>query len=129
MAKFISITPNLMVKKVSKSIEFYRNKLGFHVAMSVPDDGESCVWAMMECGQVVIMLQDSKTLKAEYDVLDANADKKTLSLFIKIEDLDEYFEKIASHVDVLKEPSITPYGMKEFAIIDPDGYVLTFAEE
>ena len=37
MTRFTSVTPNLVVKDVARSLAFYRDVLGFTVAMSVPD--------------------------------------------------------------------------------------------
>jgi uncharacterized glyoxalase superfamily protein PhnB len=60
--KMDSLSPNLFVKDIRATIEFYK-LLGFHVVMSVPGDGEGeLVWAMAVCGSVTIMFQTLKSL-------------------------------------------------------------------
>jgi len=37
MTRFTSVTPNLIVRDLAKSLAFYRDVLGFTISMSVPD--------------------------------------------------------------------------------------------
>jgi uncharacterized glyoxalase superfamily protein PhnB len=49
-------------------------------------------------------------------------------MFIEIEGVDAFHDQIKNRVRILM-PIVTQwYGMREFAIEDPDGYVITFAE-
>ena len=50
------------------------------------------------------------------------------TMFIEIEGIDAYHDAIKPRVTIVM-PLVTQwYGMREFAIEDPDGYVITFAE-
>jgi uncharacterized glyoxalase superfamily protein PhnB len=50
------------------------------------------------------------------------------TMFIEIADVDAFHDSIKDRVKVLM-PLVTQwYGMREFTIADPDGYVITFAE-
>jgi catechol 2,3-dioxygenase-like lactoylglutathione lyase family enzyme len=49
------LTPNIMVEDVSKTIDFYRDVLGFTVQSSVPAD-RPLVWASLRRDEVQIML-------------------------------------------------------------------------
>ena len=50
------------------------------------------------------------------------------TMFIEISDIDTYHDEIKDRVKIVL-PIVTQwYGMREFAIEDPDGYVITFAE-
>ena len=50
------------------------------------------------------------------------------TMFIEIADVDAFHDSIKDRVTVLM-PLVTQwYGMREFTIADPDGYVITFAE-
>jgi len=42
--------------------------------------------------------------------------------------VDELHHTIASRVTVVMPLKTQFYGMREFAIVDPDGHVITFAE-
>jgi len=49
-------------------------------------------------------------------------------MFIELEGVDALHDRINSRVKIVL-PIVTQwYGMREFAIEDPDGYVITFAE-
>ncbi|NIT70052.1 hypothetical protein GWO43_03935, partial [candidate division KSB1 bacterium] len=37
--KFRSLTPNVMVEDVNETVEYYKDKLGFELIMSVPEEG------------------------------------------------------------------------------------------
>ena len=76
------------------------------------------------------MLQERKNLIA--DAPAAFSDKDTpggsLSLYFRVDNVDEVAERIASatpEVEVVKPIELTWYGMKEIWIKDPDGYVVT----
>ncbi|PYR09556.1 MAG: hypothetical protein DMF99_14775 [Acidobacteria bacterium] len=51
-------------------------------------------------------------------------------LFIEVEEVDPLHERLKSKPNVtIVMPIVTQwYGMREFAIADPDGYVITFAQ-
>jgi len=50
------------------------------------------------------------------------------TMFIEVDGVDALHERIQSRVRVIM-PLVTQwYGGREFAIEDPDGYVITFAE-
>lgn len=129
MTKFTmqTLTPNLMVKEVADSINFYHNILGFEIIMKVPEVNP--IWAFLKKEDVTIMLQQKESLIKEYPHLSKRTLGGSFSLFIKMNNLDEFFKKISFKVKVIKTPHITPYNMNEFAIEDLDGYLLVFAEE
>jgi predicted enzyme related to lactoylglutathione lyase len=53
----------------------------------------------------------------------------TWDVFYWVEQVDDlYAEFNAKGVDVVYGPTIQPYGIREFAIRDPNGYVLGFGE-
>jgi len=54
--KLLSMTPELIVKDVSETIEFYEKNLGFTVSLKVPEDGEP-VWAELKNGELRFMVQ------------------------------------------------------------------------
>ncbi|HVU94972.1 MAG TPA: VOC family protein [Puia sp.] len=126
-----SLTPNLFVKDINATLDFY-SRLGFQLAMSVPEQGERrpngpLVWAMMTNGKVTIMFQ---TIESLGDTLPAihRTDGGSLLLYINLTDIRSFFESIKDKVTVLKGLERTFYGATEFSILDNNNYVLTFAE-
>ena len=50
------------------------------------------------------------------------------TMFIEVEQIDAVHDRVAPRAQVVM-PIVTQwYGMREFALTDPDGYVITFAE-
>lgn len=128
--KFKSITANLMVDDVDKTVSFYEDILGFTLEMSVPRDDGKLQWAMITRGAVELMLHEKENMLEEVPQLEGSRMGGSLTLFIEIEGLDQLYTSVKKHskIKFLKEPHITFYGMKEFTICDPNNYILTFAE-
>ena len=125
--KIASFSPNLMVKNVNKSIEFYCNILGFSLIQTMPEGGEP-EWGMTEKDGFFVMFQKEESIKQEYPELDSYNTGGALTFYIKITNIQEFYDKIRSHVKVSHEMHKTFYGADEFAIADPDGFILVFSE-
>ncbi len=122
-----SLSPNIFVTDINKTIEFY-TLLGFEVAMSVPETGPDLVWAMMVKGNVSMMFQTMENLGEELPQI-KRADGGSLLFYIKLQGIRAFFEDIKDKVTVLKGLEKTFYGATEFSILDNNNYVLTFAED
>ena len=121
-----SLSPNIFVKDMPKTIEFYK-QLGFEVTMSVPETGNDFVWVMMTNGKVTFMFQTYESLASELPEI-SRKDGASLLLYINLKDIRVFFERIKDKVTVLKGLEKTFYGATEFSIKDNNNYVLTFAE-
>lgn len=136
--KLQSITPNLMVKDVTKSVEYYTEILGFNLFMWVDFDKQAdfdgihdwieYAFAILKSWDYELMLQSEKSLIDDLPFLNKWYADSSVALYIKIEDIDEYYKQIKNKVEIVKDIEITWYGMKEFYIKDLNGYVLGFAE-
>lgn len=122
-----SLSPNIMTDDVNKSVDFYTDILGYELVMSVPEEGVFN-WAMLMHGDMSIMFQKKENLLEEYPQLSQKSVGGALTFFIEVDNIDDIYKKLKNKVDVIKEPSITFYGMKEFAIKDCNGHILTFAQ-
>ena len=122
-----SIAPNIFVKDINATLDFYRN-LGFQLTMSVPQSGEGdFVWAMMTNGKVTMMFQTIESLGDTLPAISRN-DGGSLLLYINLEGIHDFFDQIKDKVTVLQGLEKTFYGATEFSILDNNNYVLTFAE-
>jgi uncharacterized glyoxalase superfamily protein PhnB len=122
-----SLSPNIFVKDINQTIAFYR-QLGFQLIMSVPEDGQNMVWAMMISGNVTIMFQTFESLGDELPQV-SRKDGGSLLLYIKLKDIINFFEALKDKVTVIKGLEKTFYGATEFSILDNNNYMLTFAED
>ncbi|MGL4369898.1 MAG: VOC family protein [Spirochaetota bacterium] len=119
-----SITANLKVESIERSLDFYKKKLGFDIVMSNPESAP--VWVMLKNGGAEIMLQQKESIDEEYPML-AGKSAGALTFYVMVEDSPALYDKIKTSVEIIKPLHETPYGRKEFAVKDPDGFIFTFA--
>jgi len=126
--KFQKLTPNLVVRDVASSMEFYRSVLGFEPAIKVPDE-PPYVFGSVTSGSVEIFFNDRKAVAEDYPPLGARPAGGALTLFMEVEGIEEIMAAVqksgAKIVMPLKQQF---YGMREFAFEDPEGWIVTIAE-
>jgi catechol 2,3-dioxygenase-like lactoylglutathione lyase family enzyme len=125
--QFTKLTPNLVVADVARSIVFYRDVLGFALTRTVPDEGPF-VFASLESGPVEIFLNAMAAAEAEYPAFKGRPIGGTLTQFITVTGIRQMHEALAGRVTIMMPLEKKWYGVTEFAISDPDGYLITFAE-
>jgi uncharacterized glyoxalase superfamily protein PhnB len=126
--KFQKLTPNLVVRDVAASIDFYRSALGFEQAITVPEQ-PPYVFGAITSGGVEIFFNDQKAVAAEYPALGAKPIGGSLTLFIEVEGIEEVLaaiEKCGAKITMPLKQQF--YGMREFAFEDPEGWTVTIAE-
>jgi catechol 2,3-dioxygenase-like lactoylglutathione lyase family enzyme len=121
------LTPNLIVSDVARSVAFYRDVLGFTVQQTVPEDAPF-VFAIMVSGSVEIFLNAADTAVQEYPAFKDRPIGGTLTLFVEVQGVRRAHDEIRSRVVIVMPLEEKWYGMTEFAFLDPDGYVITYAE-
>ena len=113
-----SLTPMLRTWDLPGTIEFYKGVLGFECEAHEPGWG----WARMSYGPGAVMF--SIPNKHEGDV----APSFTGSLYFRISDVDALWLRLKNEARVCYPLETFPYGMREFAIYDNNGYLLQFGE-
>ena len=127
MPQFKKLTPNLIVANVERSLAFYTGTLGFERGMTVPD-ASPLVFAAVTSGGIEIFFNDAAAAVKEYPAFAGKPLGATGTLFVEVEGVDALHDRLKPAVKIVM-PIVTQfYGMREFAIEDPDGYVITFAE-
>jgi len=131
MPQFKKLTPNLIVASVERSLAFYVDVLGFTRGMTVPD-GPPFVFASVVSGPVEIFFNDTaEALKEHPDWAGRVKASAGGSMFIEIDgaaaEVDALHDRIKSKGRIVIPLTTQWYGMREFAIEDPDGFVITFA--
>ncbi|MGZ4839843.1 MAG: glyoxalase superfamily protein [Terriglobales bacterium] len=117
--------PNMVVADVERSHKFYRDMLEFETVQTVPPDKGPFVFVDLKRGGVEVFLnarpQEGPLAKAQPG--------GGMSLYVEVQGVDELAKKVEGRGIKLAVPLHTEfYGMREFAINDPDGYMLIFAE-
>jgi uncharacterized glyoxalase superfamily protein PhnB len=127
MTTFASVTPNLIVQDVERSTAFYRDVLGFVIKQTVPD-AAPFVFVWLERDGVPVFLNDSTAAEHDYPQASGRPAGGTATMFFIVAGVDALHATVAPHATVVMPLKTQFYGMREFAIEDPDGHILTFAE-
>ena len=128
MPSFKKLTPNLIVASVERSLAFYVDVLGFERGMTVPEQSPF-VFGSVTSGPVEIFFNDAAAAIKEYPSFAGKPIGATGTMFVEVEDgVDALHERVKTRATITM-PLVTQfYGMREFAIEDPDGYVITLAQ-
>jgi uncharacterized glyoxalase superfamily protein PhnB len=131
--KFTDVTPNLIVSDTGRSLEFYRDVLGFAVVTTVPEAAPfAFVW--MQRDGVSVFLNSAASVQHDQPDLAARTIGGTASMFMIVEaesaalGVDALFEQVRTRARVVMPLKTQFYGMREFGIEDPDGYVIYAAQ-
>jgi uncharacterized glyoxalase superfamily protein PhnB len=127
--KFSKLTPNLVVTDVARSVAFYRDNLGMEIGMSVPDE-PPYVFASVVHGSVEIFFNATEAVRADFPQMLVHGVGGALTLYLEVDDVDRlHLDLSAKGVTIVMEPKTQFYGMREFMIADPDGWLLMFAQK
>lgn len=140
----VGMAIGLTCKDMKTSVAFYRDKLGFEMKESWPDD-KSPMWCNMVLGGQSVMLgaamdpeqaeamcasdpQDAALFSKAAKDFRANKAGIGVSLYLEVPDVDAYDKKIRKlGVKPLRNEAKTQfYGIRETLVDDPDGYRLVF---
>jgi uncharacterized glyoxalase superfamily protein PhnB len=123
-----SLAPNLFVRDIRATIEFYTS-LGFNLVMSVPAEADGNLdWAMVTSGNVTFMFQTFQSLGDTLPMV-SRQDGGSLLFYIRTRKIRSFFDSIKDKVNIVHGLQKTFYGATEFSITDPNNYLLTFAED
>jgi uncharacterized glyoxalase superfamily protein PhnB len=125
--KLTKLTPNLVVADVSRSVAFYRDLLGFEMAMSVPEQ-PPYVFAGVQRDGIEIFFNAPEPVAEEMPELAGRPIGGTLTLYIEVDDVKGLYETVKGRARLVMDLKDQFYGMREFVIADPDGYLLTFSQ-
>ena len=124
----LSMTTNLMVESVEETIEFYQEIFGFSTITTVPNQAGHLDFAILNIGNLILMLQERVNFVSEYPILVTNKTKASVSLYLTVDNFDELYAIVKKKLNILVDVHKTFYGTNEFAIVDNNGYVITIAE-
>ena len=131
--KLTDVVPNLIVSDIERSCVFYRDVLGFSVVATVPEHGP-LVFVWLQRDEVSVFLNSAAGVADDLPSLAARPVGGTATLFVTIEatdvqtGIDGFFGTVAGRCRVVMPLKNQFYGMREFAVEDPDGFVVIFAQ-
>ena len=104
----------LQTADMDRTIEWYRTMLGFGLTKRSVD------WCVLRRDGVELMFMRNDHLGAPH---------ATATQYINVDDVLALWDGLKGRVASEWGPATMDYGMLEFAIKDPDGYLLSFGQE
>lgn len=122
------LTLNIMVKDVDKTVEFYKDILTCFELVDSESSGEKLDWALVRCGNIQIMFESKESMASSYPLLLGKDVGGSILIYIEMEGIKDLYKHIKDRVTIVKGLEDTSYGMKEFSILDCNGFLIVFAE-
>lgn len=120
-----SAAPGFTVNDIDKSLAFYRDVLRFTVKQRWEEDGK-LLGVELAAGSVWFMLSQDDWKKGR----DRAKGEGFRMYCTTAQDVDRLAAQIeARGVKLLQEPRNQPWGMRDFAVADPDGFKITISNE
>ncbi|HEV8113999.1 MAG TPA: VOC family protein [Planctomycetota bacterium] len=137
------LTLMLTVRDAKKSVAFYRETLGFELEAAWPDE-KNPMWANMMMGRQGIMIGAlmsdadaakmcagdegaAKYMRALAEEYRKNQPGVGVLIYVQVPDVDAYHAQLTTKgLKELPKPKTQFYGIREFALQDPDGFRFLF---
>jgi uncharacterized glyoxalase superfamily protein PhnB len=124
MVRFHSINPCFVVADVGATLRWYETELGF--SGDPFPESEPFVFAILRRDEVEIFLMRI----ADYSKPDLY-DRRSGGVwdaYLRISGLKDLYNKVKDRIDIKRPLHRQPYGLSEFEVRDPNGYILVFSE-
>jgi catechol 2,3-dioxygenase-like lactoylglutathione lyase family enzyme len=114
------LVPSLLVCDLGRTLAFYA-QLGFE-RTGVWPDADRPSWAEVRRDGVVLQFHDQPPHGTPPDPVCSG------TFYVFPDDVQALADELRGRVPFAWGPEVMDYGMREFAVQDPDGYYLAFAE-
>jgi catechol 2,3-dioxygenase-like lactoylglutathione lyase family enzyme len=119
VARFQAVIPRLPVADLGRTVAFYTRVLGFRVSVLWPENHPT--FAILDRDAVSLGFFTPNAIRGSVTI-------GTADLYIATEDVPALHAAIKDVVAIEWGPEVYFYGRREFAVRDPDGYLLIFTE-
>jgi uncharacterized glyoxalase superfamily protein PhnB len=113
------LVPLLYVQDINSSMGFYRDHLGFEVAVKWEPDGK-LAWCRLQRDDSALMLQQAD------DEDEPQGRGRGISFYFVCDDAGAIHTEFSQRGLCLDPPKFAFYGMNQVFVKDPDGYELCF---
>lgn len=112
--RFKALVPMLQTNDMTRTRDWYESMLGFR-CVSERDD-----WCRLARDDIAIMFMRNDHLGSPH---------ATATQYIYVDDVMALWDSIKDRCSAEWGPEKMPYGMVEFAVKDPNGYLLSFGQQ
>jgi uncharacterized glyoxalase superfamily protein PhnB len=123
--KIRSVNPVFPVADVGATIRWYEEHLGF--AGDPFPSHEPFVFAILRRDNIEIMLQRVADYRKP-DLYDLRNGGGIWDAYFRIDRLRELYAEVKDKLEIKQPLRKQPYGLSEFEVKDPNGYILVFSE-
>lgn len=114
----------LLVSNVVNSAEWYRDKLGFSFEKYWGDPPSFCILERDGYRLMISQVNDKLEIKPNWKIVD-----KMWNVYFWVNDAESMYKELKDRGAIIDyELYTTLYNVKEFGVIDPDGYDIAFGE-
>ena len=115
------VVPEIAVSDMQRSLEFY-SSLGFLKDNEGIVDDKGSQWYSLALGDAALWLIREDVLED----LDPDEEKGNgINIYVTVDDVDAVYEKLKPEAMIVKDIETLWYGLRQFSVSDPDGYLLT----
>jgi uncharacterized glyoxalase superfamily protein PhnB len=120
------LSPTMAVRDMVSTIEFYRDQLGFKLGMAFPDVGTPEYADLSKDGMVLMFVPTRNCGIDDSEKLGVG-----VSFYMQIDgDIDKYYKELKKKgIKIVIDIKDEPFGIRDFSVADPDGYLLTFNQK
>lgn len=128
------LVPELLVRDLRVSVEFWRDALGFEVAYARPEDG----FAYLDHAGAQVMLEQRANSSRQWMTAGLEPPfERGIDLQITVEAVEPILDRLAVEKwplfmqleDRWYRVGVEEVGQRQFLVQDPDGYLLRFAQD
>ena len=115
------VLPCLLTTDMRRTLEFYVDQLGFTQTGYWPIESDPIRTEVRRDGVAIVFVSESLRDLGEVPTFSG-------ALYLFPESVDRLADELRDKVPFEWGPEVTDYGTREFAIRDPNGYLLAFCE-
>jgi hypothetical protein len=114
------VVPMFHVPDVRRTVDWYRD-IGFDVTVTYDDNRGGLSFAMVSFGAGEVMFSWGGLLSSHH--------RREVDLYAYTEDVDDLYDRIKDHVEIVEGPHNMFYGMREIIVRDVNGFWITFGQQ
>jgi len=107
---------SLTTEDVARSVRFYVEQLGF----SCPFQSESFARVEMDHADIMLALPNAH--------VPWQGPRFTGAIYLDVDNIDDLWERLKDRVRIVYPIEDMQYGLREFGVLDDNGYQLSFAQ-
>ena len=121
MPRLSRLVPMLRARDLKRTVRFWRDGLGCKVEATAPAPPHRPTWCQLGRDGVQVMFFCDDPQEEEPPGI-------TGQVYLYVDDVLALYDELKRRVHVLWGPEVLQYGFLEFAVQDPDGYTVSFAQ-